>query len=109
MISTLYFIQFIAFYLWQLTSKPTKRSPASALTAKVLANKKFSRILGGFLLVITAIGFILTLGLLSGSCSFVIGLMGVGCLSVALEPFNYLRLPTVAVLYISCVVLEILI
>lgn len=109
MISTLYFVQFIAFYLWQLTSKSAKRHQGSALTAKVLHNKKFSRILGSVLLLATAIGFVLTLGLLSGFCSFLIGLMGVGCLSVALEPFNYLRYPTIAVLYICSVALEIFI
>jgi hypothetical protein len=109
MISTLYFIQLIAFYLWQLTSKSAKRSLASALTANVLQNKKIARILGGVLLLITAIGFVLTLGLLSGLCSFMIGLMAVGCLSVALEPFNYLRLPGVAILYICSVALEIFI
>ena len=109
MISTLYFVQFIAFYLWQLTAKSAKRHQASALTAKVLQNKKFSRILSGVLLLVTAIGFILTLGLLSGSCSFLIGLMGVGCLSVALEPFNYFRYPTIAILYLCSVALEIFI
>jgi hypothetical protein len=109
MISTLYFIQFIAFYLWQISAQSAKHGARSALTAKIIANKQAARILGGALLFITAIGFVYTMGLLSGLCGFVVGLMGVGCLSVALAPFNYLRLPGVVALYSCCVVLEIFI
>jgi hypothetical protein len=107
MISTLYFSQFIAFYLWQITS--AKRNPDSPLLAKIMANKKASRVLGAVLLLATAIGFVFSLGLLSGLCSFIIGLMGVGCLAVALDPFHYLRLPGLAMIYSCSVALEILI
>lgn len=109
MISTLYFIQFIAFYLWQISAQSAKHGATSVLTVKIIAHKQVARILGGVLLFITAIGFVYTMGLLSGLCGFVVGLMGVGCLSVALAPFNYLRMPSVAALYICSVVLEIFI
>ncbi|MFD2148256.1 hypothetical protein [Mucilaginibacter antarcticus] len=109
MISTLYFIQFVAFYLWQLSAKSAKGGANSTITAKIISNKKAARILGAVLLLITAVGFVCAIGLLSGLCGFVVGLMGVGCLSVVLEPFNYLRLPGVVGLYFCCVALEILI
>jgi len=65
--------------------------------------------MGAILLLLTGVAFIFKLGIMSGICSFVIGLMGVGCLSVILTPFHYLRLPQVAALYICSVAFEIFI
>src|SRR5688572_23149635 len=100
MISTLYFIQFVAFYLWQSTGKP----------AKVAADKrKLWRTAGGGLLLVTIAGFIWQWGILSGICGWLVGLMAVGCLSVVIAPFKYVKLSGLAALYLCCVALEILI
>ena len=104
MITTLYFIQFVAFYLWQITAP--KRQPAGGLLTYAVANKSQARLIGTALSIIACVGFVFQWGLGSGIFGFFVGLMGVGCLSVVIEPFNYLRIQGVAAIYISCVILE---
>lgn len=106
MITTLYFIQFIAFYLWQITAP--KRQPVGGLWTYALENKSQARLIGVALLLIAGVGFVFQWGLAGGLSGFFVGLMAVGCLSVVLEPFNYLRIQGVAVLYVCCVLLEII-
>ncbi|MBL4677139.1 MAG: hypothetical protein JKY70_13170 [Mucilaginibacter sp.] len=109
MISTLYFLQLIAFLLWQLSSKQTKLSHSRGILKKVTANPKPARLTGGLLCTITLVLFIIKLGLFSGVCAAIVGLMGVGCLSLVLQPFNYLRWSSVMALYAIFLILEILI
>lgn len=104
MITTLYFIQFIAFYLWQITAP--KRQPVGGLWTYALANKSLTRLIGVALLLVTCVGFVFQWGLASGISGFFVGLMAVGCLSVAIEPFNYLRVQGVAAIYVGSVLLE---
>ena len=104
MITTLYFVQFIAFYLWQITAP--KRQPVGGLWTYAVANKSQTRLVGVALWLVACVGFIFQWGLGSGILGFFVGLMGVGCLSVIIEPFNYLRVPGVAAIYVSCVILE---
>ncbi|MVM33947.1 hypothetical protein GO755_28185 [Spirosoma sp. HMF4905] len=106
MITTLYFIQFVAFYLWQITAP--KRQPIGGLWAYAQTNKSQTRLIGAALALIACVGFVMQWGLASGLFGFVVGLMAVGCLSVVIEPFNYLRVPSVAAIYVSCVILEII-
>ncbi|QKZ13208.1 hypothetical protein [Spirosoma sp. KUDC1026] len=107
MITTLYFTQFVAFYLWQITAP--KRPPVSGLLAHSSANKSQTRLVGAVLALITCVGFVLQWGLASGIAGFFVGLMTVGCLSVIIEPFNYLRVQGVAAIYVCCVVLEMIV
>ena len=104
MISTLFFIQFIAFYLWQTTAP--KRQPVNGFWTYAVANKSQTRLIGVALSLVACVGFVFQWGLGSGLFGFFVGLMGVGCLSVVIEPFNYLRVQCVAAIYISCVILE---
>lgn len=106
MITTLYFIQFIAFYLWQITAP--KRQPVGGLSTYAVANKSQARLIGVALLIAACVGFVVRWGLASGIFGFFVGLMAVGCLSVVVEPFNYLRVQGVAALYVCCVILEVL-
>lgn len=106
MITTLYFIQFFAFYLWQVTAP--KRQPVGGLLTYAVENKSQARLIGIALLVVACVGFVLQWGLGSGISGFLVGLMAVGCLSVVIEPFNFLRTPGVAALYVGCVILEII-
>lgn len=106
MVSTLYLIQFIAFYLWQVTSASNKQSVATGLSAYAIRNKAQTRLFGGLLLGVALIGFIMHWGMASGITGFIVGLMGVGCLSVVMDPFNYLRVQSVAAIYGCCVLLE---
>jgi len=107
MITTLYFIQFIAFYLWQITAP--KRQSADGLWTSASTNKSKTRLAGGVLLLVAGVGFVAQWGLASGIAGFFVGLMAVGCLSVIIEPFGYLRAQGVAALYVLCVILEIVI
>lgn len=104
MITTLYFIQFVAFYLWQITAP--KRQPASDFWAYALEHKPQARLIGVALLLAACMGFIVQWGLASGILGFFVGLMTVGCLSVVIEPFNYLRKQEVVAIYICCTLLE---
>ena len=106
MITTLYFIQFVAFYLWQITAP--KRQPVGGLLTYAVANKSQARLIGAALLLVACVGFVVQWGLGSGIFGFFVGLMAVGCLSVVIEPFNYLRVPGVAAIYVCCVILEII-
>lgn len=106
MITTLYFTQFVAFYLWQVTAP--KRQPVGGLLTYAVENKAEARLIGVALLVFACVGFVFQWGLASGISGFVVGLMAVGCLSVVIEPFNYLRISGVAALYVACVILEII-
>ncbi|RCH53846.1 hypothetical protein DJ568_15000 [Mucilaginibacter hurinus] len=106
MISTFYLTLFAGFYLWQITSASAKKKPAGPVLTIALQNKQLSRV-AGFLLVLAALaGFVSTLGLMSGICGFLTGLMGVGCLSVVLAPVNYLRMPVVGLLYVCSTIME---
>jgi len=107
MISTLYLIQFVAFYLWQITAP--KRQPVGGLGTYAIANKSQTRLIGVALWLVACAGFVFEWGLASGLFGFFVGLMAVGCLSVVIEPFNYLRIPGVAAIYVSCVLLEIIV
>lgn len=106
MISSLYFIQFVAFYLWQITAP--KRQPVSDFGAYALEHKPQARLIGVALLLATCVGFTFQWGLASGILGFFVGLMTVGCLSVIIEPFNYLRKQEVAAIYVCCTLLEII-
>lgn len=107
MITTLYFIQFIAFYLWQITAP--KRQPTGGLWTYAVENKAQTRLIGFALLLVACVGFVLQWGLGSGIFGFFVGMMAVGCLSVVIEPFNYLRTPAVAAIYVCCVILEMIV
>jgi hypothetical protein len=108
MISTLYLMQFIAFYCLQATSKYTRQEHffTMPILAKAFSNKALIRGLAIALLLSASIGFVVKMGLMSGICGFILGLMGVGCLCVLLMPFRYIRLQGVAILYICSVALE---
>lgn len=106
MISTLCFIQFIAFYLWQITV--SKRQPVNGLLAFTVNFKSQTRVAGVTLGMIACVGFIVQWGVASGLFGFLTGLMVMGCLSVIIEPFNYLRKQDVVAIYACCVLLEIM-
>ncbi|WP_028526892.1 hypothetical protein [Runella limosa] len=106
MTSSLLFIQFVAFYLWQITA--AKRQPVGDVWAYALEHKSQTRLIGVSLLLASSVGFIFQWGLASGLFGFFVGLMTVGCLSVIIEPFSYLRLREVMAIYVCCTLLEII-
>ena len=77
--------------------------------AEILLNAKANRITSGILLCVSATLFVSQLGWASGLSSAVFGAMAAGSLIVSLQPFNYLRLPAVALLYVFALLLEIFI
>ncbi|OIN60685.1 hypothetical protein [Arsenicibacter rosenii] len=107
MITTFCFIQFIAFYLWQVTSPRYKSVAMTGLTAAATGHTTLSRLTGTVLWLGACTGFIVQWGVGAGCCGFITGLMAVGGLSVMLEPFQYLRVPGITAIYICCVILEI--
>lgn len=105
MISTFFFLLFIAFHLWYLTSSQVKIQPAG-YQVYVTKNPRNARIAGGILLVATAILFVWKFGWMTGLSAWLVGLMGVGSLIVALAPFRYVSMPSTVMLYIVFLILE---
>jgi hypothetical protein len=109
MITTLFFIQLIAFQIWYITSAQVKHSAPSGYLISVLHNKQAYRLSGiGLLLLATTI-FIIRFGWMSGICASIVGLMGVASLVILLNPFRYVNEKAVAMLYAFFLVLEFLI
>lgn len=109
MITTLYFVQFAAFFLWQLTASRHRPVSTTGVRASLPANTRLTRLTGTALGLVACTGFVFQWGLAAGIAGFAVGLMGVGCLSVILTPFQYLRLPGVAAIYVCCLILELVI
>lgn len=64
------------------------------------------KMIGTSLLLITGIAFILSMGCMSGVCAFIIGLMGIGGLAIALNPFRYISIQHTVILYAVFMVFE---
>jgi len=107
MISTLFFLLLLAFQLWYLASPQMKMQPVG-YQVYVTKNPQNARIASGALLVLTALLFGLKLGWMTGLSTWLVGLMGVGCLVVALGPFRYLNVAAVVGLYIVALGLELI-
>lgn len=106
MISTFFFLLLIAFQLWYLSSSQVKIQPVG-YQAYVTNNPRNSRIAGGILAIVSALLFVWKLGVMTGLCAWLVGLMGVGCLIVALAPFRYLSPAAVVLLYLVSLTLEV--
>ena len=106
MISTFFFLLLLAFQRWYLASGQAKTEPAG-YQAYVLNNPRNARLAGGFLALLTAVLFVVKFGVMTGLCAWLVGLMGVGCLIVALAPFRYLGPVAVGLLYALCLTLEV--
>lgn len=109
MITTLYFLQLIAFQIWYVTSSQVKHIDPPAYLRSILNNRQTGRIIGiGLLLLATAL-FIVQFGWMSGICASIVGLMGIGCLVVLISPFRYINAKAVAMLFAFFLILEFLI
>jgi hypothetical protein len=106
MISTLFFLLLIAFHLWYLSSSQFKIQPVG-YQAYVTNNPRPARILGWALAGLVATLLVWRFGWMTGLCTWLVGLMGVGNLIVTLAPFRYLRLPATLLIYLVLLTLEI--
>jgi len=102
MFTTLFFLELIAFQIWYITT-------TSGYVIPVVRNKKIYRTAGIALLVLATVLFIARLGFMSGITASLVGLMGVGGLVVLLNPFHYVSVRSVVLLYVLFAVLEVLI
>lgn len=99
----------VTFEIFYLTSKQYKQQNHPAHINKIKTNVKAFRWLAiGILIMATGL-FILNLGWSSGIIAAFVGLMAAGSLITLLQPFRYLRLTTIGVLYFSVLLLEIFI
>jgi len=109
MITTTFLLLLISFELFYLTSKQFKQQNLPAYIFSIKAKAKIFRLVAGLLFVLATILFVFNLGWTSGILAIVVGVMAAGSLVVTLQPFQYLRLTTVAVLYFSVLLLEVFI
>jgi len=109
MITTFYFIQLIAFQLLYVTSEQEKYANPPSYLLSILCRKRAYRIFGAALMLLVTIAFVVQWGWMTGICASLIGLMGIGCLVVSLNPFRYVNEKGVVVLYAFFLMLEFLV
>lgn len=109
MITTLFFIQLIAFQIWYITSRQVKHTAPSGYVMSMLQHKHAYRTGSIALILLTTALFVIRFGWMSGICASIVGLMGVGNLVVLLNPFRYVNEKIVIMLYVFFLVLEFLI
>lgn len=109
MITTLFFIELIAFQIWYVTSGQVEHKDPAAYVRNLLRHKRAYRITGAALLVFTLVAFVAKLGWMSGLCAGIAGLMAIGNLVVLTYPFRYLNEKSVVALFALFLVLELFI
>lgn len=107
MLSTFFLLLLLAFQLWYLTSPQVKMQPVG-YEALVVKHPQQARLVGGALLVVAAVLFVLRFGLITGLSAWLVGLMGVGGLVVALAPFRLLSVAVIAGVYVVSLGLELI-
>ena len=80
MITTLFLLLLLGFQLWYITAKKADKTVSPAYLQTILKNRRLARIIGGGLILLATIFFIVRLGVMSGISAAVVGLMGVGSL-----------------------------
>lgn len=108
MVTTLFFVQFIGFWLCYATSKQVKHQGSGAIFSAVAKNQQRYRYLGVILLLIASSLFVWQWGIMTGLCASIIGFMGVASLIVLLSPFNYFTSKTLILLYVLFFTLELI-
>ncbi|WP_025146460.1 hypothetical protein [Pedobacter jeongneungensis] len=106
MITTTFLLLLISFELWYLTSKQFKEHKLPDYLVKIIANAKLYRIVAAILFIVACYLFIFFLGVTSGLTAIVFATMAAGSLVVVIQPFQYLRITTVAMLYFTILLLE---
>jgi len=109
MISTLFLVILFSFEAFYLTSKQYKPVNPSAFTEKVRKSKKAFRIGASLILLVAIFAFITWYGMASGIFAAIVTLMAAASLIVILQPFAYLKLNGVALIYVVILLLEIFI
>lgn len=110
MITTLFFMQLVGFQLWHITSKQVKHTAdPPAYLRSILNNPQRYRNIGTALFLLSTALFVVIWGWMTGICASIIGLMGVGCLVVALHPFRYISERSAFLLYAFFLILELFI
>ncbi|MCD9016657.1 hypothetical protein [Parachryseolinea silvisoli] len=109
MITTFYFIQLIAFQLLYVTSEQVEHTDPPSYLLSILRHRQTYRMIGGALMLLVTIAFVVQWGWMTGICASLVGLMGVGCLVVSLNPFRYVNETGVVVLYVFFLTLEFLV
>lgn len=109
MITTLFLLQLIGFQLWHISSKQVRHSNPPAYLLHILDHSSRYRMTGSLLFLISTVLFIWKWGWMTGICASVVGIMAVGSLVVALQPFGYISQKTVLLLYAFFLILEIFI
>lgn len=109
MITTIFLLLLLAFEICYLTSKQFKEVNLPPYVKTITLHPKQFRTGAGFLFVIATSLLIIYLGLVSGIFAVIVGLMAAGSLIVIIQPFRYIPLLSLLILYFSIFLLEIFI
>ncbi len=106
MITTLFFMQLIGFQLWHITSKQVKHANKPRYLVYILNHTQRFRNIGVALFLLAMVLFVMKWGFMTGICTGIVGLMGLGCLVVLIHPFRFINEKSIIFLYVFFVFLE---
>jgi hypothetical protein len=106
MITTIFLLLLISFEIWYLTSSQYKPRHPSVYISKIISNGKKLRIGAAVLFFVANALMIFQLGWASGIAAAIVGIMAAGSLIVVLQPFGYMRIKTISILYFTVLLLE---
>jgi len=106
MITLLYFLLFIAFYVLINTSKRAELYQIGIVEKAILKNIKIAKIIGVLLLAIACVTHISYFGLGVGVLIFFVNLMTVASFIVVLNPFKLITYKSVVLIFLCVSFLE---
>lgn len=100
---------FLGFVIWMNTSKRISWSDRRPVMAFLAQYPQYSRYLSAFLIGSATALCTHMMGTGSGLFAAVVILMAMGCLCVLFFPFRYMGVRGIAVLFLICILLELLV
>ncbi|MEN7548794.1 hypothetical protein AAG747_12810 [Rapidithrix thailandica] len=108
MVTIIFFIAFLGFYVFYNTSKKADLNRSGKLELWVQNHLQYSKYIGSFLLIVTLVVSIIHFGVGSGIFAFFVTLMTVGSLIIVLSPLQYVTIRIVSVVFLLSLLLEII-
>lgn len=108
MFSTISLLFLFGFFFWMNTSKRIAWPDKNPIMSKMASNVSYSRYAAGVLFLVAVILCVISMGLGSGIFAATVILMAAGSVSVLFFPFHYIGPKGLAVLYVCCLTLELI-
>lgn len=109
MVTVIFILVSLGFYLWYTTSERMKVLPVFGLETWAQNNKGFSKILGSLILIVSLFVGVYGFGLTSGILLFFIVFMTISSLVILLFPLGLINKMSFASLIICLLIIEFLV